>query len=457
MRRSRALIGVIALLGSLGAVAVPSASAAPTENGREWRELYTTTGLSWSQVASVCPTDGVTACSGSVGGRDLTGWTWATAPQVRDLMLPYAPGLATADSVDGIDGFFGAAGFLGVMRWTTYTSLTYFYSEWTGGWTASTDAGTGQPIGAGAGYSTAGTGTTSSGSIGLGPDADAASSIRGVFLWRPAGRDYTAPVVTPTVTGTIGNNGWYRSNVGISWSVVDPESAIVSATGCDPVTVTSDTPGYTQTCTAVSAGFGGPGTGSATIKRDATAPTVTCNTSPTFTLGDPNATISGTVADALSGVNTATVGAPADTSIAGLRSATLTGFDRAGNVTSRSCAYLVTVPTCLGRTPTKVGTGGNDTITGTAGIDVIHGLAGNDIISGLGKGDFLCGGDGNDVVYGGGGADTIDGGAGNDDLYGDAAIDIIDGGLGDDSIRGGDGADKCTSGEIRMSSCAILY
>ena len=89
MRRTRALIGVIALLGSLGAFAAPTAGAAPTENGREWREVAATTGLSWSEVASVCPTDGVTACSGSVGGRDLTGWTRASAPQVRDQIIDH--------------------------------------------------------------------------------------------------------------------------------------------------------------------------------------------------------------------------------------------------------------------------------------------------------------------------------------------------------------------------------
>ena len=439
MRRTRALIGVIALLGSVGAFAAPSAGAAPTENGREWRELYTTTGLSWSQVASVCPTDGVTACSGSVGGHDLTGWTWASAPQVRSLMVQYAPGLATADAVTGIDGFFGAINFLGVMRWTTYTSLTYSYSEWTGGWTSSTDAATGNPIAAGAGYSTGLTGTTSDGSIGLGPDTDVANQYRGVFLWRTAGLDYSAPVVTPTVTGTLGNNGWYRSDIGITWSVVDPESAIVSTVGCDPTSVITDTAAFTQTCTATSAGFGGPGTGSVSVKRDATPPTVTCNTNPTFTLGDPSATVSGTVSDAGSGPVATSVSGAADTSIAGLRSTTVFGSDRAGNIGSQSCAYLVTVPQCLGKTPTIVGTGGNDTITG------------------LGKGDLICGGDGNDLIYGGDGADRIDGGAGNDDLNGDAALDIIDGGLGDDSIRGGAGADKCTSGEIRMSSCAVLY
>ena len=35
-----------------------------------------------------------------------------------------------------------------------------------------------------------------------------------------------------------------------------------------------------------------------------------------------------------------------------------------------------------------------------------------------------------------------------------AVADDLDGGAGDeDSIRGGDGRDRCTSGEDRMSSC----
>ncbi len=457
MFRTRAVIAAVAIMGSVVVVGTPTAGAAPVENGREWRELYTTTGLSWSQIASVCPTDGVTACSGSVGGRNLTGWTWATVPQVRDLMDDYAPGLATADVVSGIDGFWGAVGFLGVMRWTTFTSLTYFYSEWTGGWTASTDPLSGLPIGAGAGYSTALTGTTSSGSIGFGTSSDTADSLRGVFLFRTAGLDYTPPVVTPTVNGTLGSNGWYRSNVDITWAVTDAESPIVSTTGCDPVSLASDSAVFSQTCSATSAGFGGPGVGSVTVKRDATAPSVTCNAAPTYTLGEAGATVSATVADGLSGPAAASVSASVSTAVPGLRSAFVTGFDRAGNGTSQPCGYVVAVPQCLGRTPTMLGTGENDVLTGTAGIDVIHGLSGNDTISGLGKGDIICGGDGNDLVYGGYGNDLIDGGAGSDDLNGDGGLDTIDGGLGDDSIRGGAGADKCTSGEIRMSSCATLY
>ncbi|HLO32762.1 MAG TPA: PxKF domain-containing protein [Anaerolineales bacterium] len=83
--------------------------------------------------------------------------------------------------------------------------------------------------------------------------------------------DNTAPVITPNVVGTLGSNGWYTSDVTVSWLVNDDQSAISSTSGCDPTTISSDTAGATVTCTATSAG--GTSSESVTIKRDATAPT----------------------------------------------------------------------------------------------------------------------------------------------------------------------------------------
>jgi galactose oxidase-like protein/Kelch motif protein len=81
--------------------------------------------------------------------------------------------------------------------------------------------------------------------------------------------DTTPPVITPNVTGTLGNNGWYKSNVTISWTVTDPQSAITSP-ACTTSTVTTDTAGQTFSCSATSAG--GTSSNSVTIKRDASAP-----------------------------------------------------------------------------------------------------------------------------------------------------------------------------------------
>jgi hypothetical protein len=86
--------------------------------------------------------------------------------------------------------------------------------------------------------------------------------------------DTTAPLITPHVTGTLGDNGWYKSDVEVSWTVNDPESTITSkSAACDTTTIiNADTTGQTVSCSATSAG--GTDTKSVTIKRDATAPDV---------------------------------------------------------------------------------------------------------------------------------------------------------------------------------------
>jgi hypothetical protein len=82
--------------------------------------------------------------------------------------------------------------------------------------------------------------------------------------------DNTPPVITPNVSGIPGNNGWYTSNVNVTWTVTDAQSTITNKTGCDETNLTTDTAGITYTCTATSAG--GTASQSVTVKRDASAP-----------------------------------------------------------------------------------------------------------------------------------------------------------------------------------------
>ncbi len=89
-------------------------------------------------------------------------------------------------------------------------------------------------------------------------------------------RDTTPPLLTPTYAGTMGDNGWYISDAHLTWTIDDPESAIVSTTGCDALHVTADTAGINRVCTVRSAGGETWRVGS--IKRDATAPTVVAST-----------------------------------------------------------------------------------------------------------------------------------------------------------------------------------
>lgn len=84
--------------------------------------------------------------------------------------------------------------------------------------------------------------------------------------------DTTPPQVVPTIIGTLGSNGWYVSDVQISWSVSDADSAITTNSGCNTATLASDTAGLGFTCTVTSAG--GTTSKTVTIKRDATAPTI---------------------------------------------------------------------------------------------------------------------------------------------------------------------------------------
>jgi hypothetical protein len=105
------------------------------------------------------------------------------------------------------------------------------------------------------------------------------------------------------------------------------------------VTVAADTPGTTFTCTATS--LGGSQTATVTVKRDATAPVITCPVNAVYTLGQTGATLIASVADLTSGAPlSATTGAIA-TTVAGAGSVVLVAADRAGNNGSNRCSYLV--------------------------------------------------------------------------------------------------------------------
>jgi hypothetical protein len=85
--------------------------------------------------------------------------------------------------------------------------------------------------------------------------------------------DLTPPVILYEVSGTQGDNGWYVSSVGVQWTVLDPESGVSSLSGCDSLTLTSDTFGVALTCRA-SNGVGLSTSISLTIKIDKTPPSV---------------------------------------------------------------------------------------------------------------------------------------------------------------------------------------
>jgi large repetitive protein len=90
--------------------------------------------------------------------------------------------------------------------------------------------------------------------------------------------DDTPPLVSYSIDGINGANGWYRAStsgnfVVVHWTVSDPDSPISSTSGCEPaIRIDDPNPGTTRTCTATSDG-GTTAVTTKTIKIDADPPT----------------------------------------------------------------------------------------------------------------------------------------------------------------------------------------
>ncbi|HEY9192851.1 MAG TPA: PEP-CTERM sorting domain-containing protein [Methyloversatilis sp.] len=89
MKHSKPLVPVAALLLSLfmspaWSVTTTAITDTVTVGGAEWAQVNLFHDVSWDEVQAVCP-GGVCASGSSLGGWDLTGWTWASASAVGDL------------------------------------------------------------------------------------------------------------------------------------------------------------------------------------------------------------------------------------------------------------------------------------------------------------------------------------------------------------------------------------
>ena len=193
----------------------------------------------------------------------------------------------------------------------------------------------------------------------------AAAALVLVLATPSAAADTTPPIVTYTIDGTAGANGWYRGSthgdyVVVHWSVSDPDGPLLSTTGCDPaVPVDGPTPGVTRTCTATSDG----GTTSVTtrlIKIDADPPAVSA---AAVRPPDANGWYNHPITVAWSGTD-ATSGVAACTSIdyrgPDVGAGVLTGncTDNAGNVASSTFALKYdATPPALSRVSVASGVG----------------------------------------------------------------------------------------------------
>lgn len=163
--------------------------------------------------------------------------------------------------------------------------------------------------------------------------------------------DQTPPIITPHVTGTIGANGWYTSDVTVTWTVVEDESTILANTCNETFSLTTDAELVFAIC-HVETEFGGSFSDTP-IKRDTVPPNVWILPQPTeaFAQGQ-QVGIGLSCDDQTSGVNpvncTANQAGPLlDTSTPGTFVLTATAVDMAGHTATTSVTYTVKMWTGL--------------------------------------------------------------------------------------------------------------
>jgi probable HAF family extracellular repeat protein len=134
--------------------------------------------------------------------------------------------------------------------------------------------------------------------------------------WTLGIKDVTPPAIDALLVPAApdGANGWYRSPVELTWDVNEPESpTTLATTGCQPLTLNADSAPVSASCAAES--LGGISTPvSVTVKRDATAPSITVPTAPIVLTAVPGASsasvtypVAVSASDALSGVDPASL------------------------------------------------------------------------------------------------------------------------------------------------------
>jgi ELWxxDGT repeat protein len=107
--------------------------------------------------------------------------------------------------------------------------------------------------------------------------------------------DSTPPVITPSLNGDAGSNGWFITPVSLSFAVTEPNSRLVTH-GCAAQNFTADTAGTTVTCLALSEG--GRTESSVVVKVDTVPPVAPVVTAPVGAVPTATPTVQGTVAEA---------------------------------------------------------------------------------------------------------------------------------------------------------------
>jgi len=104
--QGRKVLKAVMLIACMGGFAPGSFAIPITVDGTEWLQPIDFVNRSWNEISTVCdPTSGL--CSGSLGGNDLTGWTWANVDDVNALFNHYIPGAPMGPGPDDLDRPYG--------------------------------------------------------------------------------------------------------------------------------------------------------------------------------------------------------------------------------------------------------------------------------------------------------------------------------------------------------------
>lgn len=145
-------------------------------------------------------------------------------------------------------------------------------------------------------------------------------------------RDAQTPGISYVLTGTLGTNQWYVSNVGVNWVTTAGPSGVNS---CTSVPVSVDGTGITFSCTATAGNGKTAHATTAPARRDATIPVVTyTGNAATYTV-DQAVSIACTPTDNLSGIawsTCASIAGDGYTFPLGTSSYSASAHDNAGNV-----------------------------------------------------------------------------------------------------------------------------
>jgi len=159
--------------------------------------------------------------------------------------------------------------------------------------------------------------------------------------------DSSPPLIAPpTISGTLGDNGWYTSDVTVQWQALDAQSLTSPEARTD--VVSSDTAGTALTFSSTS--IGGTASDTVTIRRDATPPTITAPQDRRVEYGTP-ISFAFLAEDATSGLAGLDSNLPSRTDLildAGTHTFEAFAKDAAGNTSTASFQVIVEPKTLEG-------------------------------------------------------------------------------------------------------------